>query len=149
LIFLIGTPRCPDEIIGLIEDARLPFQAQKAFVGKDVAESEVVDDRLSSSPRVRVGGDQIVHNRDAMQGADGDQFVAKILEVSAGTLSIIGISRKIAMLLVSFIAQQMMVKRSIMVILVMGMLRLKILVGTFNLRDIPIFVNPFLISHHT
>ena len=40
LVMLIGASRCPNQIVGLIEDPGLPFQSQEAFVGEEIAEGK-------------------------------------------------------------------------------------------------------------
>jgi len=105
LHLFVRAARCLDEIVGLIENARLPFEPQEAFIRKDVTEGEVVDHGFGSDPFIDIGRHQIVDHRDTVQGGDGDQFVAKVLEIAAGTLTIVGIPSEITLVLISLVAQ--------------------------------------------
>jgi hypothetical protein len=60
LIKLVGTARRPNQVVGLIEDLGLPLVAQEPFVAQDVAEREVVDNRLGRFPLIGVGGNQFI-----------------------------------------------------------------------------------------
>jgi hypothetical protein len=105
LVLLVCAAWGPDEVVGLIENAGLPFQAQKAFVGKQIAVGEAIDHGFRGSTLVGIGKHQIIDYWDTIQGADRHQLVAKILQVAAGALAIVGLSGKVTALLVGFVAQ--------------------------------------------
>jgi len=76
---LIGTPLGPDQIVGLIKDLGLPFQANETLVGEDIAKDQRIDDRFSRQTLIEVSRHQIIDHRNATQSGDGDLFVAKVV----------------------------------------------------------------------
>lgn len=77
---LIGTPRGPDQIVGLIKDLGSPFQANETLISEDIATDQIIDDRFSRQVFIQVSRHQIIiHHWNTTQSGDGDQFVAEIV----------------------------------------------------------------------
>jgi hypothetical protein len=105
LDFLIGTAWGPEQIAGLIKDLRLPVQANEALVAKDIAENKGIDERFGCLTLIGIGRHQVITDGNAKEGADGDQFEAKVAQVAAGAVPVIGATQEIALVLAAFVAQ--------------------------------------------
>lgn len=71
------------EVVGLVEDTRLPFQAQKDFISQYIAEREVIDNHFGSGMLIGIGWNEIIDNWDKVQGGGCYELIAKLLEIVA------------------------------------------------------------------
>jgi hypothetical protein len=52
---LVGSPKGPDQVVGLIKNLGLPFQADETFIGKNGTERKVLKERLGYQPLIKIG----------------------------------------------------------------------------------------------
>ena len=104
LLILVSTLWCPNQVAGLIKDPRLPFEANEAFIGNDIAERELIDDGFGSQTFIQVRWHQIVDHGQPLQCAHHDQFVAKGSQVATGTEAIIGAAQEVTLTFTALIA---------------------------------------------
>lgn len=92
---LIGSFGCSDQIIGLVKDAGLPLETDETLVCEDVATGQVVNDAFSRQTLICIGWDEVIHNRNTAQGCNRNQFVAKVIQLTAGAMPITGTPGKV------------------------------------------------------
>ena len=105
LKILIGTAWGPDQVVGLIEDLGLPFQADEAFISEKITTRKLIYDGFCCMALIRVCWNQIIQHRNASHGADGNQFEAEIFEIATDTDTITSFSEEITALFVALVAQ--------------------------------------------
>src|SRR6266487_3132170 len=85
---LISALGRPDTIAGALTDVSLPVVTQKAFVTKDVAVADPLQNDLSHLALVRIGSNQVIHYRQDIQRRQHHQLIAKVVELASCTVSI-------------------------------------------------------------
>jgi hypothetical protein len=104
LKILIGTPRSPNQIVGLIKDLSLPFQANETLISEDITANQVIYDSFSRQTLVQISWNQIIHNWNTAQSGNGDQFVTEVIHIAASAFAVVGTPSKIAVSFVAFVA---------------------------------------------
>jgi len=69
LHLLIGTPRSPEQISGLIKNLRLPGQTDEALIAKDITADKVLDHRFCCPALIGISRNQVIEDRNAKEGA--------------------------------------------------------------------------------
>lgn len=69
---LVWAAKESNQVVGLVEDLVLPFQADEAIVGEELAAGKVIDDRFGRQAFTQVGRHQVINNQNAYQGCQDD-----------------------------------------------------------------------------
>ncbi len=100
---LVGAFSRPDAVVGLLSNLGLPCVANDSLVPENVALFDPLQKDIRRIAFIRVGWHQIVHQRQTAQRGQHHQFVAKVVQVAGGTMSIGGTPGKIAMRLTALV----------------------------------------------
>src|SRR5258707_6243007 len=103
---LVGTFGGPDAVARVLADVGLPVVTDKAFVTKDVAVPDVLQNDLGGLTLVDIGCYQVIHHWQAIQRGQHNQLVAVIVEITGRTVSIASTASKRTVALATLITHR-------------------------------------------
>src|SRR5258706_5393795 len=103
---LVGTFGGPDAVASVLVNVGLPGVTDKAFVTKDVAVPDMLRNNLSRFALVSIGSHQVIHDWQAIQRGQHNQFIAIIAEIAGRTVPITSTPGKGAVRLAPLITQR-------------------------------------------